>query len=63
MSDCEFSGTWAAQREAGIKRDAFARPDCKLQAGLQIKERHRAIFKLCAENAIGSQPEAIAIEP
>src|SRR5688500_12830090 len=41
---------------------AFARPDGQLQAGLQIKERHGAMFELLADNPLRLEAQTIAIE-
>lgn len=44
-------------------RNAFARADCKLQPGLQIKEGHRSMLELCTNDALRFQAKAITIEP
>ena len=41
---------------------AAARPDRKLQAGLQIEERHRAMLELFADDAFGLETQPVAIE-
>jgi hypothetical protein len=42
--------------------DAFAEPEPELQARLQVEENDRAVLELLADDALGRQAQAIAIE-
>src|SRR5262249_52618618 len=42
---------------------AFARPNRQLHSVLQVKESHRPIVELFADNAFGHKAQPIAIEP
>jgi hypothetical protein len=43
-------------------RQALSRPERESQASLEIKECHRAILELLADDALRLEPEAAAIE-
>jgi hypothetical protein len=43
--------------------DAVARPYPELQPALQLEERDRAVLELLADDALGLQAQAVAVEP
>src|SRR5262245_50440485 len=49
-------------RYPGIVRNARARPERELEAGLEIEERYRAVLELRSDDALGLEAEAVAIE-
>jgi hypothetical protein len=49
-------------RQAAIIGEAFAGINCKLQPGLQLKERDSPVLELFSDDALGSQPEAALVE-
>lgn len=43
-------------------RKVVARPECEPEAGLQIEERDGAVLELLPDDAVGPEPQAIAVE-
>src|SRR5688572_14153460 len=63
MADRELGCARRGQGKVRIVRDAPARPEGELQAGLQFEKGHRTMLELLADDAFGLEPEAVAVEP
>jgi hypothetical protein len=48
--------------QAGIVRQAAARPQRQAQTALEVEERHRAVLVFGADDALGIPAEAVAVE-
>ena len=46
----------------GVISNIIARPNCKTESGLQFKKSDGPMFKLLANNSLGRQALAVAIE-
>ena len=62
MSKSEIGGTRLARGKAGIMRETFARPDGKLESGLQIEEGNRSMLELVSDDTFRLQPKAVTVE-
>lgn len=58
----ELGRAATAERDAGIVRDVAAREERQLQARLQVEEGDGALLELRAEDALGRETQAVAIE-
>jgi hypothetical protein len=52
----------SAPRQAGVVGEVRAGPDRELEAGLQIKERDRAVLELGAHDPFRWESQAVPIE-
>ena len=62
MADREVGCAGRGGRKPRVVRDARARPECELEARLQIEKRDRAVLELRADDTFGFEAEAVAVE-
>src|SRR2546422_2489172 len=62
MADGKFSGTFRTFRNSCVIRNVVSRPNCELQAGVQVEEGNGAMLKFSPNNPLRRQAQPVAIE-